>query len=155
MSFNLGAIVTFDDLIALLERHGAPGEVDDAIKAVIVPTKLGDDAGEAWLRWDDEHGLFVCFVPLDIDVAEAHVDALCRAIIRLNHGLAVLGFGYDDDQGVVYYRASIGFDPTLGLDEEVVHQLYATAASTAARFCTALAEVAAGERSPTDVVPAQ
>lgn len=139
-------IDSFDALRAQLERENLPFKVAaDVSNTVSLPTKLGAVDSLLHIRWEGTPGVvqFVQTIPLIVPPSRrADVGALLH---RLNHQIAVLGYTFDADKGVIGYRtqAFLGVDKALA--PAMVGAMIAVAARTVTENLTDI-EQAAGAR---------
>jgi hypothetical protein len=140
------------DIAALTEalvRRGLPARV--VADRVEVAVNLRGAPHRLLLLWDDGAPLVHIVVPLDVAPGPGGHAAMARAVAWANHGLRLPGLGYDEAQGLVYFRW-VAPRAEAGLVDGELDRGLITALETAADLLGPLREVSAGALPPDGVL---
>ena len=142
---------SFDDLIALMNRDGVFHQVHAEDKSVRIPTEKRALDGVLIIRWQDRDNVLQFIHPMPFEVPPERSAAVERAITRINHALALPGFGYNHDTRLLYFRIAAPLLPD-GVSETLVAAVFRAAVRTASDFYLALQRVACDGANPDSVV---
>jgi hypothetical protein len=137
-------LTTYQDLIDLLKRDSVKHETDNKKALVRIPTKREDLEGTMLIRWQAAEGVVQFIQTLPMDISEDRIPAMETAVLRLNHALAVPGFGLDHQNRKLYYRFVAPFMPRGGLQDKEVRLYFQLTLKQAAEFFAPLKQVAEG-----------
>ena len=144
-------LTAFDHLVALMNRDGVFHQVHPDDKSVRIPTKKGALEGLLIVRWQDRDGVLQFIHPLPVEVAPGRLGAVESAITRVNHALALPGFGFNHDAGLLYFRVTAPLPPE-GVSDRLVQALFRATVRTSADFFPALKRVAQDGGNPETVI---
>lgn len=148
-----GPLITrFDELVELFVADRVLHRVDEARATVTIPTRRGELDGALSIRWQARDGVVQIIQSVPVLAPYERLPALGRAILLLNHGLALPGLGLNWDTGAVYYRLTLPLRPGGGLKAEDLRASFGFAVRTAARLLPALRRVAEEGAPPDGVV---
>lgn len=147
-------ISSFSDLLRLLERDGVPHEADPDAQSVVVPTELGALSGEMLMRWDEDGQTFQCIHPLPFAVTPARTAPVEGAVARINHALALPGFGLDHESGFTYFRLAVLRPADGAISDDEIRRLFGVVVETVRDFQDALRGVILEDGRPEDALTA-
>jgi hypothetical protein len=142
-------IRTIADLVELLQKENIPYRADEEGALVEVGTQIGPMI----LRWEKNHGIsqFIYLLPFQVPVER--LAAVESAILRVNHALALPGFGLDHANSYVYYRLVMPRrmpDNSLSVDD--LQRLLRVTVGTTRDFTAALKAVAVEGKNPETIL---
>lgn len=136
------AISTFDELTSLLHGDGVAFQADAAREHIEIPVTLGTRTTALHIQWHADGNLVQLVHPLPFEVPTDRMSAVESAIVRLNHAIAVPGFGMNHASRFAYYRLVAARDAGGALDADEMRRLCHVAASTARDYGHLLLAVA-------------
>ena len=135
-------IATFDELTGLLREDGVVFQADAASERIEIPVSLGSRTTALHIDWHSQGNLVQLVHPLPFQVPTERMSAVESAIVRLNHAIAVPGFGMNHASRFAYYRLVASRDAAGALDADEVRRLCHVVASTARDYGHLLLAVA-------------
>jgi hypothetical protein len=112
---SIERIASWNDLVSFLTKEKVPHQKNDADRSVQIPVELEDFHSQLYLRWEANLPYVQAVCPVHVGVPDDRVAAVESAIARLNHAIALPGFGYDHVNKFVYFRLTITVEPA-GMD---------------------------------------
>jgi len=152
MQPNVDRITTYEELLALLQRDEVLHQPELRTKTVTIPTKRGELDGVMVLKWQDQDGVMQLIQTLPFEVPEDRVTELESALCRINHELALPGFGFNHEHRAAYYRMAAPTQPGGGLDAAEIRMYFEAVLRLSADFYKALKRVASEEASAVTVL---
>ncbi len=137
-------LATYQDMLDLLNQDSVLLKADNARMSVTIPTKRKDLDGVMIIRWQQKDGVVQFIQTMPIDVPEDRVAAVESAMVRLNHAMAVPGFGLDHTNRMPYFRLVIPFQPRGFMQDNELRAYFQVTLKQAAEFYAPLKKVAAG-----------
>ena len=133
---------SFADVVASLRADGVELVADVERQRIEIPVPYGPRRAALLIRWEQEKALVQVIHALPFGVPAERASAVESVIVRLNHSLAVPGFGMNPASRLCYFRvyATLRDDGTLGVAE--LRRLCKIAASTAREYGHFLSAVA-------------
>lgn len=116
-------IRSYQDILNLLARDGILHQADPPDLSVRIPTARGAVEGLMLLRWQERDGVMQLIHPLPLRARADRLSEVEGAILRLNHALALPGFGLDHGSGQLYYRATLPVVPD-GVTDRTVQSVF-------------------------------
>jgi hypothetical protein len=135
-------IESFAGLVTALTDDGVGFRSDPARERVEIPVRLGSREAPLYLEWQQESRILQLVLGLPVEIPAQRVPAVAAAIARLNHGLAVPGFGVNDDVRFSYYRLTTLLDDEGGVTRGTVRRACLIAANTVREYGPLLVGVA-------------
>ena len=145
-------IQSFQDLLALLVQDQVLHQSTGDPAAVAIPTRRGAMEGMLLLRWQAAQGVVQFVQSLPLEVPPDRVSAVEDALVRLNHALALPGFGLNPTARTVYFRVVLPLHPSMPVTDMMVRALFSATVRNAADFLPVLQRVALEGASPEHVV---
>ena len=142
---------SFSQLLAVLDHDQVLHQTDLALQTVSVPTRRPQGEGLMVMRWQDREGVLQLVHALPIVVPEAQMAAMEAAIARLNHALALPGFGLDHENRRLYFRTVLPITPG-GVNPADVQALFRAMVRTSLDLLPPIRRVLEGGASPEGVV---
>ncbi len=138
---------SFEDLEELLRADRVQFRSDPAHGRVEIPTAVGGEGTVLMLIWDGRQPFLHLTLALPFEVPAARTARVEHAILTLNHGMALPGFGINHATRTVYYRISLPrrLDGSVAAGE--LRGLINVAATTARQHGAALRDLAAGDEA--------
>lgn len=133
-------IRSYQDILDLLARDGLMHQADTADLSVRIPTQRGPFEGVLLLRWQERDGVMQLIHPLPLRARPDRLSAVESAVLRLNHALALPGFGIDHGSGQLYYRVTLPVVPD-GVSDRAVQSVFRAAVRTVYDLLPALRRV--------------
>ena len=152
MQPQTGRINNFQDLLSLLARDQVLHQTTSDPNAVAIPTRRGTMEGVLLLRWQAAQGVVQLVQSLPLEVPIERVAAVQDAILRLNHALAMPGFGINPALRTPYYRVVLPLHASMPVTDMMLRALFSAAVRNAADFLPSLQRVALENASPEGVV---
>lgn len=142
------AVVTFDDLVALLRAEDVQCQPDEPNQLVVFAVKNGPLESEMIIRWEKQLMLAQFAVAFPYKIPPPHMALTEHAIALVNHRLVMPGLGIDHDPRMLYYRVVVprGDDGSLSYDH--LFRLVSTTIDTMVDFFPLLAEVVLHGHAP-------
>jgi hypothetical protein len=138
------------DIAQLLTKQNVPHRVDEKNSLIEMPTSAPPLQAAAVVRWDTQVPLVQYIVVYAFQAPKERFDAVTAAIARVNHALAMPGFGLNHERGALYMRIVLPRKPD-GIGEDELSNGLRAAVSTARDFFTAFKGVVEGH-TPDDVL---
>lgn len=145
-------IQSFQDLLALLAADQVLHQTTADPSAVAIPTRRGTMEGMLLLRWQAAQGVVQLVQSLPVVVPEDRVAAVEDALVRLNHALALPGFGMNPTARTVYFRVVLPIHPSMPVTDTMVRALFSSTVRNAADYLGVIQRVAFEGASPEHVV---
>lgn len=142
---------TYQDLLDLLNRDAVLHQAEPGEQSARIPTRRGGFEGVLTIRWQERDRVIQFIHPLPIEVPSARLAAVESAVARINHALALPGFGINHEARGLYYRVAVPL-PREGADGLDVVAVFQATVKNAADFYPALRRVVLGESRPETVV---
>lgn len=120
----------YDELVAYLQKEGAACTAVRDHHAVELPTYAPPVEGALVILWSPDPQLVQLIHPLPFAVVPERVAAVEGALLRLNHALALPGFGYNYTTARVYFRLVLPRQPSGQIGEEDIGRAASTVMST-------------------------
>ena len=111
-------------------------------EAVSFPTRLGDIDSVLHIRWEPTPGLVQFIQPLPITVRHEQRAEIGQALHRINHQLALLGFTFNEAEGLIAFRAQAMMSGGEGLLPGMIGLMIRTSIETAATHWPGLRAIA-------------
>lgn len=137
-------LATYQDMLDLLNHDSVLLKADNARMSVTIPTKRKDLDGVMIIRWQQKDGVVQFIQTMPIEIPEDRVAAVESAMVRLNHAMAVPGFGLDHTNRMPYYRMVVPFQPRGFLQDNELRAFFQVTLKQAAEFYAPLKKIAAG-----------
>lgn len=116
-------LTSFDDLANLLARDKTNHRIDRETQAIELPTNDPSLPGNLYIRWDKQLP-FVQLIQMSLlDIPEARIADVERAIVVLNNEIEMPGFGMDEAARRLYFRVVVAVVPPHGVDADTMYQL--------------------------------
>jgi len=116
-------LTTFDELVNLLVKDNTNHRLDRENQAIELPQKMPGLPGSLYLRWEKELP-FVQLIQMSlVEIPQARVADVERAIVILNNKIEMPGFGLDEAVRNLYFRVVVPVVPPHGIDAEALYQL--------------------------------
>lgn len=131
----------YDELLAYLRTQGAACTEVRAHHAVELPTYAPPVEGTLVILWSPDPQLVQLIHPLPFAVLPERVAAVEGALLRLNHVLALPGFGYNYATARVYFRLVLPRQPSGQIDEEDIGRAASTVMSTLRNYWVPLRSI--------------
>jgi hypothetical protein len=135
-------IASFDELKAQLAREDMPFREVTGESAVSFPTRLGDVDSTLHIRWEPTPGVVQFIQPLPMTVPSDRRADIGQALHRINHKLALLGFTFNEADGIIAYRTQAMMTAGRGLLPGVIGLMIKTSIETAATHWPGLRAIA-------------
>ncbi len=135
-------IASFDELKAQLRQEDLPFREVSGEQAVSFPTRLGDTDSVLHIRWEPTPSVVQFIQPLPMTVPIERRADIGRALHRINHKLAMLGFTLDEETGHVAFRAQAMMADMQGLLPGMIGLMIRTSIETAATHWPGLRAIA-------------
>lgn len=142
---------SFEQLLAVLDHDQVLHQTDLAAQTVSVPTRRAQGEGLMVMRWQDREGVLQLVHALPLVVPDGSVAAIESAITRLNHALALPGFGLDHENRRLYFRAVLPITAG-GVSPADVQALFRAMVRTSLDLLPPLRRVLDGNATPEGVV---
>lgn len=142
---------SYGQLIELLRRDQVTHQLDPNEQVITIPTRRDHDEGVALLRWQDRDGVLQVIHTLPVTVPAERVAAMESAVTRLNHALALPGFGLNHQTGTLYFRVTLPV-AAAGVSPQDLQSVFRAAVRTAFDMLPALRRVAEEGADPTMIV---
>ncbi len=139
-------VATYEDLVAFLTEEKAPFRHDPAAQVAQIALRTGPLEGSLYLRWEKNLPYVQIVVPMVQGVAPARARDVADALCRVNHAIALPGFGYDFTKNFIYFRLTLAYD-LEGIKAELLKRMILGAVTNARDFVMPLRAVVAGESS--------
>ena len=144
-------IRSYQDILDLLARDGLMHQADTADLSVRIPTQRGPFEGVLLLRWQERDGVMQLIHPLPLRARPDRLAAVESAVLRLNHALALPGFGLNHQTGTLYFRVTLPV-AAAGVSPQDLQSVFRAAVRTAFDMLPALRRVAEEGADPTMIV---
>ena len=141
---SIERIASWKDLVSFLTKEKVPHQKNDADMSVQIPIELEDFHSQLYLRWEPNLPYVQGVCPVHLGVPDDRVAAVESAIARLNHAIALPGFGYDHVNKFVYFRLTITVEP-VGMDANFFGLMARAVMNNAHDFHGAIAGVVHGD----------
>jgi len=141
---SIERIASWPDLVSYLNKQKVPHQKNDADQSIQIPIQLADFSSQLYLRWEPNLPYVQAVCPVQVGVPDDRVAAVESAIARLNHGIALPGFGYDHANKFAYFRLTIIIEPA-GMDADFFGLMARAVVNNAHDFHGAIAGVVHGE----------
>ena len=145
----------YDELLAYLRAQGATCTEVRAHHAVELPTHAPPVEGALVILWNPDPQLVQLIHPLPFAVPPERVAAVEGTLLRLNHALALPGFGYNYETARVYYRLVLPRQPSGAIAEEDVGRAATTVMSTLREFWVPLRAIILEGAAPATILAAR
>lgn len=142
---------SFDDLVHLIEGLGLPHHAEPEQSAIEVGTRIRGEPARMVIVWDPRATLLHVIHPLPMPTPAERAPALCEAIARVNHALVMPGFGWNPQDGGLYYKLVVPRHPDGALPSEDADRAVRTVLASVRDLLPALRAVASGA-DPADVL---
>ena len=139
-------------LLKLLEKDAVPFQAQVEERSVRIGTKKGQLEGVMLIRWQDQDGVAQFIQSIPFETPEEKVPAVESAIVRINHAMALPGFGFHHKVRVPYFRLTAPLHPGVGLSDKEIRAYFSTCLRLASQFFPALKRVALEDADPSTVV---
>lgn len=137
----------------LLDADGVPYAAQPEVGSVHVAVRQPPlEEGTLTIRVQPQDAVLQFFIALPIEVADERVSAMESAIARINHVLAVAGFGLDHGSRVAYVRTTAPMPPGEPLHAELVRAWFSMTVRLAADFVEPLRRVAESGANPATIL---
>lgn len=147
-------LATYDDLLAFLRREGVSFREVRIHQAVEIPTQAPPVEGVLAILWQAEPALVQLIHPLPMAIPQEGMYAVADALLRINHALAIPGFGLNHAEASPYFRLVLPRHADDQLPESELQRAIRCVLTTLARFWTAVSAVALEGASPERVLTA-
>jgi len=131
-------------MLGLLDADKVPYEVDEDSQVVRIPVKSGPLDSHLYLRWEKHLPYVTAVCPLYLDVPAERLAAVESMCVRLNHAVALPGFGYDHQKNFIYYRLTIMIEPG-GMESEFFRMMALACVNNGRDFYLAVRGVVHGD----------
>ena len=145
-------IASFVDVLGLANEDHVPHSVDADAQVALFPTRIGGFDGSLLVRWEKQLPYCQLIHSILVEVPEERVPAIERAIARINHAVALPGFGFDHEHRWIYFRLCLPVEPD-GVSADFFRQMLHACVVNAGDFVAPLRDVVFGA-SPDGVVQA-
>lgn len=142
---------TFQQLLAVLDRDGVLHQTDLNLQTASIPTRRPQGEGLMVLKWQEREAVLQLVHALPILVPEERLSAVEGAIARLNHALALPGFGLDHETRRLYFRCVLPIG-AAGVNPADVQALFRAMVRTSLDLVPPLRRVVDGSGSAEGVV---
>jgi hypothetical protein len=140
-----GRIASWQDMLAVLDSEQVPYEKDEEQQVARVPVKTGPLESFLYLRREKPPLPYVTAVcPLYLDVPPERVAAVETMCARLNHGIALPGFGFDHEKRFIYYRLTLMIEPA-GMETDFFRTMALACVNNSRDFYLAVRGVVQGD----------
>lgn len=152
MESNFPPLTNFQGLLDLLSHDNIQGQVDHEERSVRIALELFGQLHVQLIRWMDNDQIVQFVQSVLGEVPPERAPAVESGIVRLNHALAVPGFDFSHEQGLVSFRLYLSLVPRGHLLAEEVRAMFQLAVRNAAMFHPTLQRIVAGESFPETIV---
>ena len=135
------AVLSFADLVALLQSENVPCQGDEANQVVSFPVKNGPLDSEMIIRWEKQLMLAQFAVAFPYKIPPQHMQLTEHAVALCNHRLIMPAFGIDHDNRLLYYRVVVPRADDGGLSYDHLFRLVSTTIDTMIDFYELLGRV--------------
>jgi hypothetical protein len=150
-----GRVSTWKDMVSVLDGEKVPYEKEEDQQVARIPVKTGPLESYLYLRRERDPLPYVTAVcPLYLDVPAERIPAVEAMCARLNHGIALPGFGFDHDKRFIYYRLTIMLEPS-GMDPEFFRKMALACVNNSRDFYLAVRGVVQGDPPENALATAQ
>jgi len=144
LTMSTQRIASWQDLVAHLTKENVRFQQNDADQAIQIEIQLDNFSSQLYLRWETNLPYVQAICPVHMNVPDDRVPAVESAIARLNHAIALPGFGYDHANKFVYFRLTITVEPA-GMDANFFGLMAQGVVNNARDFHSAIAGVIHGD----------
>lgn len=145
---------TYDDLLAYLRREGAVCAEVRAHHPVELTTHAPPIEGAMVILWSPDPQLVQFIHPLPFPVSPERVSAVEESLLRVNHALALPGFGFNYENASVYFRLVLPRQGDGAMAEDDLRRAVSTVIGTVRDFWLPLRAVILEGASPQNVLAA-
>lgn len=142
---------SFQQLLDVLTRDRVLHQADMDVQSVSIPTRRPAGEGLMVLRWQQREAVLQLVHALPVIVPPERLGAVESAIVRLNHGLALPGFGLDHESRRLYFREVLPITAE-GVSPTDVQTLFRAMVRTSLDLLGPIRRVIDGTGSPESVV---
>lgn len=144
----------YDELLAYLRTQGSAFTEVRAHHAVELPTYAPPVEGTLVILWSPDPQLVQLIHPLPFAVPPERVSAVEGALLRLNHVLALPGFGYNYATAHVYFRLVLPRQPSGQIAEEDIGRAASTVMTTLRNYWVPLRSIILDGAAPETILTA-
>lgn len=145
-------IDAYEDLLQLLAAGNVPHEAHRKDEMVEIPIEKGELDSVLVMRWQADRVIqFIALLPFEVPVGRQ--DVMFRALMLLNHGLIIQGFGLDFGARRVYFRLTLPVRPG-GVTGPEVTAMFRASVRLAAQYHPVLQAIALHGAEPQSVLGA-
>lgn len=141
-------ITSYDQLLAVLTRDGVMHQASPAERGVLVPTQVAGRDSALMMRWSPEQGALHVVQGLPLVVPAERRAAVSRAMVLLNHALALPTLTLDVDRGAVFYRSLLPILRATPPLVEDLRRLFSLVVRNATDLTRVLESIALGGAEP-------
>lgn len=143
----MSLVATYDDLVAFLTAEQAPFRHDPAAQVVQISIRSAPLEGFCYLRWERQLPYIQIILPIITDVPADRAGEVIDALARVNHAIALPGFGYDFAKNFVYFRLTVAYEKE-GVAGSLLRRMILSAVSNGRDFLTPLRAISAPGGEP-------
>ena len=146
---------SYDELLTYIRHQGAACTEVRAHHAVEMPTHAPPADGTMVILWNPDPQLVQFIQTLPFPVAPERVAAVEGSLLRINHALALPGFGFNYETVRAYFRLVIPRQPNGHIAEEEIGRAASTVMTTLRDFWLPLRSVILDGASPASILTAK
>ncbi|HKA86212.1 MAG TPA: YbjN domain-containing protein [Haliangiales bacterium] len=137
-------VANYQDLCALLEQEKVQFQKDEADLVATMAIQIEGFASTLYLRWEPNLPYCQAVCPVHLNVPDDRVAAMESVCARLNHAIALPGFGFDHEKKYIYFRLTIPIEPG-GMDAKFFGLMARACVNNATDFARAVSAVVHGD----------